>query len=468
MDKKLSDDEILKCFGFSEDLIAEVTSNDVAVSPTSSSTPTSNLDCNEILPSGNENYLAICENYEVEEILDCDAASYPILHAQNNGTTSLSTNSNDLDTNTSNEYENIDIDDPEFVPDDESEVSEDENLNPNGTSPLEIESRPNSSAVDYGNMNEGRVRKIISDPQSWSKNKTKLLRMQGKPYVGYSRSREGVVKHDVQKCERRTGPLCISSVCQKSKLRKCSMITKIIQEKIFNKFWSNMNWDQRKVFISSQVTWQPTKRRTTGERISRRSGTLVYHLSIGHENVQVCRQLFMNTLAIGYKTIQSWVKDSEFNMHDSQSTTSKRRKVKGQDPAREFIESFLTSIPKLPSHYSRMRSSKLYLEPIIETKAQLYNMYKERCEQENKTIFSRKTFLEIFHSKNLAIYMPKKDKCDKCCQYECGNLDELNWNLHQKKRNEQGKRKIPTKRMVLRKSLLSFVLTCRLLKFVQN
>lgn len=45
----------------------------------------------------------------------------------------------------------------------------------------------------------GRKRLLTADPTKWKKNKTKKLRMLGKPYVGYSRSKDGVVKHDKPK-----------------------------------------------------------------------------------------------------------------------------------------------------------------------------------------------------------------------------------------------------------------------------
>lgn len=65
----------------------------------------------------------------------------------------------------------------------------------------------------YGNMNEGRIRKVIADQSTWKANKNKYLRLKGMEYDGYSKG----MKFNSKKMARKIGPTCSSSACIKSK-----------------------------------------------------------------------------------------------------------------------------------------------------------------------------------------------------------------------------------------------------------
>ena len=67
-------------------------------------------------------------------------------------------------------------------------------------------------------------------------------------------------------------PRCSSSACEKATNRHCSDITEQTGNKIFNTFWKSMNWDQRGVFVASNVTKNVTRRKTV-EGPSRRQGS---------------------------------------------------------------------------------------------------------------------------------------------------------------------------------------------------
>lgn len=71
----------------------------------------------------------------------------------------------------------------------------------------------------------------------------------------------------------------------------------------------------------------------------------------------------------------------------------------------------------MESHYCRASSSKLYLEPLWTSHAAVYKEYVVQCREKGVTFMSRKTFSEVFSSKNIALYSPKKDHCDICTMH---------------------------------------------------
>lgn len=81
-----------------------------------------------------------------------------------------------------------------------------------------------------------------------------------------------------------------------------------------------------------------------------------------------------------------------------------------------FLKSFLKSLAKLPSHYCRKNSTRLYLEPIFKSMGELYGIYKDTCNEEerktgrklNELVLSRYSFDKVFNSENLSIFQPKR------------------------------------------------------------
>ena len=45
-------------------------------------------------------------------------------------------------------------------------------------------------------------------------------------------------------------------------------------------------------------------------------------------------------------------------------------------------------------------------------------------------------FHNAFDDKNLALYIPKKDQCEKCALFKVGNLPEVQYLEHQQKKEE--------------------------------
>lgn len=96
----------------------------------------------------------------------------------------------------------------------------------------------------------------------------------------------------------------------------------------------------------------------------------------------------------------------------------------------EYLEHFFNRLPKLPSHYCRKSTRKLYLQTDITSIADLYNIYCEVSKIDNEEPLSRKKFVNVCNDKNFSIFMPKKDQCYKCCEYKVNNVSEEEYQKH--------------------------------------
>ncbi|KAK9886272.1 hypothetical protein WA026_015783 [Henosepilachna vigintioctopunctata] len=63
---------------------------------------------------------------------------------------------------------------------------------------------------------------------------------------------------------------------------------------------------------------------------------------------------------------------------------------------------------QLPSHYCRQSTSELYLEPVIQSKAQLYRLYSDYLQSKIEPAVSRKLFESILFEENIGLFSPKK------------------------------------------------------------
>lgn len=102
-----------------------------------------------------------------------------------------------------------------------------------------------------------------------------------------------------------------------------------------------------------------------------------------------------------------------------------------------ILITFLDSLTKMESHYCRASSSKLYLEPVWNTKRALYNFYcNDFCQNHNATpIIQYNNINNIWfdiRGKNISLFKPKKDECDICITFETGNLSIEEKLLHDK------------------------------------
>jgi hypothetical protein len=77
----------------------------------------------------------------------------------------------------------------------------------------------------------------------------------------------------------------------------------------------------------------------------------------------------------------------------------------------------------------------MYLEQYHTSHSGLYKVYIGFCIEKNIKPVGRKLFMQIFNELNLALYSPKKDKCDVCCAYEVNQIDKQTYDSHIEKKN---------------------------------
>lgn len=131
---------------------------------------------------------------------------------------------------------------------------------------------------------------------------------------------------------------------------------------------------------------------------------------------------------------------------------------------KSFVGTFLDNLPKMESHYCRKSTSKFYLEPIVQSHLQLYNIYTKNCEEMGKSLVSRTNFMNIFNEKNLSLFSPKKDQCDLCCGHQTGNINDEEWNKHIDDKNRSREEKQVDKEKGLLDEIIVFTMDLQTVK----
>lgn len=139
------------------------------------------------------------------------------------------------------------------------------------------------------------------------------LRQKGKQYSSLARIR-GVKGGTALRSSRKIGTRCSSKYCMKSKKRFCVSITDTVREQLFNHFWEQLSWDDRKSCVASLVDCVMPKQKRREESGDRRSASFHYHLQIENERKEVCRDMFCNTLGIGVWSVRNWAASSVHGM----------------------------------------------------------------------------------------------------------------------------------------------------------
>nr|CAI5827869.1 unnamed protein product [Callosobruchus analis] len=212
---------------------------------------------------------------------------------------------------------------------------------------------------------------------------------------------------------------------------------------------------------------QNQEKRIPAVRSQKKTVTLNYHLKKDNKRLSVCKLMFLNTLGIGEWSAREWALKGQ---HKS-SLHVKKCNVPLKPKGNEHLESFLNELPKIPSHYCRSQSSKLYLEPIFKSQKEVFDVYVENCSESKIKPLSLTQFKKFFIKLNIGLFQPKKDQCDLCCMHEVNNISEEKWLEHQQmKEDARREMKADTERAKLDKSLmvitmdLQAVLLCPLLK----
>lgn len=283
--------------------------------------------------------------------------------------------------------------------------------------------------VDAGDDDfNGRKRKRMG-----KRSLNKKLRMAGQNYLGFTKpSGQKNTFHNAQREKRVVKPRC--KCVQKTHTKKCSTVAEEDRQQIFEQFWKKTNWDQRKQYFSSSVKKAEVKRPKyqLDDNASHRTITLQYNLTIRDVAVPVCKTMFLNTLCLGEWSVRDWVHRSNYGMNES-TEYSVRNRPKRHDNFEEntsLLKTFLEQLNKLPLHYCRKDTSKLYLEQSFQSYQQLYNEYIRYCNENSSKPLSKSLLVKMVNSMNIAIFHPRKDQCNDCFKLKSGNLSQEEYDQH--------------------------------------
>ena len=299
------------------------------------------------------------------------------------------------------------------------------NTEPTEQTPANTHHTPDNAQPDQENRPRTNARKL-----------NYARRMKGDEYYGYKQTKtnEQTYKSAEKRRSKAMGPACGSSFCEKSTVRKCETITDEQRQNVFDMFWKNMNWEQRKTYVANLVDVETPKQRKTEDE-SRREYSYRYNLVINGERLNVCQTTFCHTFDLGVWSTKEWARKG--------AATERTAAQPQREPTlphitlekRQAVQDFLKALPTLPSHYCRQQSNKQYLEPEIKSMTKLYQMLREFCQDRRFPIPSRFLLSLEFRKKRLAFFQPKKDQCDTCCAFKTGNITEIDYRVHEEKKN---------------------------------
>ena len=135
-----------------------------------------------------------------------------------------------------------------------------------------------------------------------------------------------------------------------------------------------------------------------------------YFLTRSGMRLRVCKQFFLSTLDIGDKFVRYTISKG-VNIEDQRGKMPCNRH---SDDDVLYVRSHIESFPTMDPHYVRKSSKRKYLESSLNITI-MYELYKKKCELENRIPLKRSTYRNIFCEQyNLSFHVPKKDQFAKC------------------------------------------------------
>ena len=179
----------------------------------------------------------------------------------------------------------------------------------------------------------------------------------------------------------------------------------------------------------------------------------------------VCRHFFLGTLDLGRATFHHWLTKLQA---DDESNVEHHSDQRGQQKRNKVIE-WLGLLPKVPSHYCRASTQRLYVESTFRSVLHMHSVYVEWCYEQNVIPVSRQSFNRVLTEQKVSIHKPKKDQCDICCEHAAGQLNTESHEIHMQKKDEaraakaEAKTSANSEKLVVTMDLQSVLLAPKLL-----
>lgn len=127
--------------------------------------------------------------------------------------------------------------------------------------------------------------------------------------------------------------------------------------------------------------------------------------------MKVCKKFFLGILQISWgRLYRCLIKEEVFAVMDNRGKNIPTNKIDDTD-----VMMHIKSFPSYQSHYSRKdNEQRRYLHPDLNIR-KMYDLYVEKCSQENKQPVKEKFYYKVFSTKfNLHFKIPSKDTCRLC------------------------------------------------------
>lgn len=258
-----------------------------------------------------------------------------------------------------------------------------------------------------------RSRKRQRNPEQWKQNIRKRRRQAGQEYTNTKGERQlGRKVKNRKDCEG------------KCKFQCSRNITADERHDVFSEFWSLT--DTEKHTFYAKTTERTEKERTrTKSQTSRKRFSFKYFVVKKGERVRVCKEFYLGTLDISQRRVE-WFHTKKMNENKYSDKRGKHPKRTVPEHIRKSIKSHIDSFPRMPSHYCRAQTRKEYLEANLSL-AKMYNLYVEKCTQENAVPAKLHFYRLVFNSEyNIEFFVPKKDRCDTCMEFEAAQQAKAN------------------------------------------
>lgn len=286
-----------------------------------------------------------------------------------------------------------------------------------------------------------KKKRKVADPSKWKKNIKRTRRENGIEYEGRTYHNGSNQFENIIKESRKLDEKCKCKV----KKNDCHAITDEERQRVFDEVWT-LTWKEKEVFAQAMIDIREIQQKTSAD--SNRGQSLIYHLKINGQRKRVCKQMFLATTGLKNTWLHQHLLKKTNTFEDSSEGLEVTHRSK-HSHHRTFLETFLGSLPKMPSHYCRQSTEKMYLEPTFRSFADLYRVYSERCTEEGMKVMGRTVFMDVFREMNLGLFQPRKDQCDICCSFEAGNVSESDWQLHRLRKEMAQQEKQKDKQLAL-------------------
>lgn len=223
----------------------------------------------------------------------------------------------------------------------------------------EIEERLNDepTELDFNEIYEHRKNREFNKKQ----------RVMGKPYTGRKieiniEDNEKTLSY-IGKDKRGMSTKGCSHIATEAKSSRtflCAAISEQQRESTFRYYWSLDTWEAKKAYIKNLVRIRSINRR---RKITQRTANLVkeqgFDCFLPNENnelIRVCKTFLLRTLGMKNDTLNVWIKQ----LHEPTSKPQ-LNKAPTQSSKSASVREWLGLLPKMPSHYCRASTSRIYV-----------------------------------------------------------------------------------------------------------